>query len=73
MSRYSATIGHHSIASARVVPVGDDLGAAKRAASREFGDDFQDYEIAILDREAPNYDSEIVATRRVGARKWINH
>lgn len=71
-TRFSATLRHHNIARARVVPVGDDLAAAKRAASAEFCGDFRGYEIVILDRDAHNYDSEIVATRRVGARKWVD-
>lgn len=72
MTRYKATIRHHSIARARVVNVGDDLTSAKRNASREFGGDYIGHEIVILDRDARNYDSEIVATRRIGVRKWID-
>ncbi len=72
MTRYTATIRHHSISRARIVPVGDDLTAAKRAASIEFGDDFRDYELVILDRDAPNFDSEIVALKRASAKKWID-
>lgn len=70
MTRYTATIRHHSIASARIVPVGDDLTTAKRNATREFGGDFNDYLIVILDRDASNFDSEIVARKRIGSRKW---
>lgn len=73
MTRYTATIRHHSIARARIVPVGDDLTAAKRAAAKEFRGEFAGYTIVILDRDAHNFDCEIVASRRAGARKWSNN
>ena len=41
MTRYTATIEHHSISRARVEPVGNTLQAAKRNATRAFGGDFQ--------------------------------
>lgn len=72
MSRYTATIRHHSIASARVVPVGDDLASAKRKATKEFGDDYIGHQIVILDRDAHNFDSEVVASRVIGAKTWTN-
>lgn len=68
MTRYTATIRHHSIARARVVEVGDDLTNAKKAATREFGGDFNDYTIVIFDRDA--FDSAIVASKRLGDRVW---
>lgn len=67
MSRYTATISHHSISRARVVNVGDTLTTAKRNASREFNGEFLDYEILIADSS-----DEIVARRRVRDRKWEN-
>ena len=70
MTRYTATISHHSISRARVVPVGETLAAAKRAATREFGDEFQDYRILILDS---TLGGETVASRRAGERKWVSH
>lgn len=70
MTRYTATIQHHSIARARVVDVGDDLASAKAAASSEFGDEQRDYTIIIMDHDAANFDSEIVARRKVSGRKW---
>lgn len=72
MTRYTATIRHHSISRARIVPVGDDLAQAKRAASIEFSGEFLGYDIVILDRYAPNFDSEIAARKRVSARKWTD-
>lgn len=69
MGRYTATISHHSIASARVVDVGDGLTTAKRKATREFGDGFIDHVIVIRDAQAPKWDS-IVAVRRIGNRRW---
>lgn len=72
MTRYTATIHHHSLSRAPVVNAGNTLSEAKARAEREFGDEFADYTIVIVDRDAPNFDSEIVSRRRVGARKWID-
>ena len=69
MTTYYATVRHHSISRARLVTVGNSLTAAKRAASREFGDEFSDYVICIYDR--PDM-TDLVASRRVGDRKWDN-
>lgn len=69
MSRYTATISHHSISRAPVVDVGNDLTAAKRAATREFGGGFNDHVIVIRDTTLPEYDN-VVASRRLGSRKW---
>lgn len=69
MTRYLATIHHHSISRARRVPVGDDLTIAKRNASREFGGEFLDYTICILDTEIQGPD-QIASRKRVGAQKW---
>ncbi|CTQ47277.1 hypothetical protein [Roseibium aggregatum] len=72
MSRYSATITHHSIASTYTVDVGDNLIAAKRNASREFGDGFLDHTIIIFDGQERDYGGgeDIVASKRVGAKRW---
>lgn len=72
MSRYEATITHYSIARARCVDVGDDLTVAKRLASKEFKGEFVDYVIVIRDKTRKYYDTDIVASRRVGDRKWQN-
>ena len=70
-TRYTATITHHSIARARIVPVGDTLRAAKINATREFGGEMGDYEIIITDTTQPEYMCEsIAATRRVSDRRW---
>lgn len=69
---YRATIRHHSIASARVVPVGADLAEAKRKASAEFRGDFNDYTIVILAEQTPDNPTGIVASRKVGGRKWYD-
>jgi hypothetical protein len=68
MTHYFASISHHSISRARIVPVGETLAAAKRAATREFGDEFLDYLIIIT-----NAADEMVASRRVRDRKWLSH
>ena len=71
MTRYQATIRHHSIARARVVDVGDDLTLAKRQATREFGGGYIDHAIVIIDTEInPAVESNIVASRKIGERKW---
>lgn len=60
---YTATIRHHSISRARTVSA-TTLLAAKRAATKEFGGEFRDYEIVIF------HNDEIVARRRVSDRRW---
>lgn len=70
MTRYTATISHHSISRARTVEVGDTLEAAKRNATREFGGDFLDYKIIIYDTTIENPWEAVVATRRIGNRRW---
>lgn len=62
---YTATIVHHSIARARVIEVEGTLAEAKAAAWEEFGDEQLDYQIAVYDE-----DGDIVASRRVGAKRW---
>lgn len=70
-TRYYATISHHSISRARTVDVGNDLTAAKRAATREFGGDFNDYILSIYDRTLTGWEAtEAVAARRLGDRRW---
>lgn len=73
MTRYTATIEHHSISRARVEPVGNTLQAAKRNATRAFGGDFQDYEIVITDTQVSDPRDAAVAWRKVGASRWTSH
>jgi hypothetical protein len=61
---YTAGLRHHSISRARTVSA-ETIDAAKRLASREFRDEFQDYEIVIV-----NEADEIVSRRRVSERRW---
>jgi hypothetical protein len=65
MSKLQATISHHSISRARVIDVSDDLTQAKRQASKEFGDEFLDYRIIIV-----NERGETIASRLVGEKRW---
>lgn len=65
MSKFTATITHHSISSARVIEIDGTLTQAKRAATKEFGDGFVDHRIVIRDA-----DGEVVAARRVGDKSW---
>lgn len=67
--KYIATIRHHSIASARHITINVTLTKAKRAASREFGDEQRDYDIVIsLDRG--DGQTDIIASRKAGAPSW---
>lgn len=61
---YTATIRHHSVSRARHITVEGTLTEAKRAASREFGADHQDYRIVIESGD------DVVAWRRIGDREW---
>lgn len=65
MTIYTATISHHSISSARVIEIDGTLTQAKRAATKEFADEFVDHRIVIRDA-----DGEVVAARRVGDKSW---
>lgn len=69
MSRYTATIIHHSISQSAEIDVGDNLSAAKRRATKELGDGFIDHTIVIMDRQLPEWDN-VVASRRIGDRRW---
>ena len=66
MTTYTATISHHSISRAREITITGTLRAAKAAATREFGDEFLNYNIVIRDESG-----ETVAQRRVGDRNWL--
>jgi hypothetical protein len=73
MTNLHATIRHHSIASARVVDLGTaDMAEAKKLAAAEFRGEFADYRICILGERSVHNPDGIVATRRVGARKWMD-
>lgn len=65
---YTATISHHSISRARTIEVTGTLTAAKAAATKEFGDDQNDYRIVITDESG-----QTVASRRIGDSNWCNH
>lgn len=74
MSKYIATITHHSISCARHIEVNGTLTQAKRAATKEFGGEFLDYTIVIgevtgVDRYGCDI-VETVASRKVGATGW---
>jgi len=62
---YTITLVHPSIARARVITVDAHLAQAKRAATKEFGAEQQDYRIVIA-----NVHGDLVASRRVGDRRW---
>lgn len=66
---YTSTIRHSSIAAARQINTTGTLAQAKRAATAEFGDEQVDYRIVIATDDGHG---EIVSSRRVGDRKWID-
>ena len=68
---YTATIKHHTISSAPVIPVGDDLAKAKRVATSEFAG-FLDHTIVIMGEPTPQSPNGVVAAKRIGADKWTN-
>lgn len=72
MTKFLATIRHHSISRARQIEIAGTLTQAKAAASREFGQEQRDYEIAIYEDLGARM-PELVATKRVGGRKWTAH
>ena len=69
MTKYLATIRHHSISRARQIEIVGSLTRAKAAASREFGQEQIDYEIAIYEDMGDRM-PDLVATKRVAARRW---
>lgn len=70
MTRYLATIRHHSIARAPVIEIKSaKLSNAKARAAREFGQGFLDHEIVIYDATYGR-EPEVVTSRRIGSRRW---
>ncbi len=69
MSKYIATIRHHSISSARHIEIDGTLAQAKRAASREFGAEQRDYTI-IIGQDRGDGDVQIVSSRRIADARW---
>lgn len=69
MTKYFATIRHHSISRAREIETIGTLTQAKTAATREFGSEQRDYEIAIYEDMGDRM-PDLVSTRRVSAHKW---
>lgn len=68
--RYTATIRHHSLSRVRVINAGSTLRGAKRRATQEFGDGFQDHTIVIFD--IMTWGAPIAATRRIGDCRWTD-
>lgn len=65
MSKFTATISHHSISRAPVIEIDGTLTQAKRTATKEFNGGFNDHVIIIRDEFG-----ETVATRRLGDKVW---
>lgn len=72
-STYIATIRHHSIGSAPEIRIEGTLPQAKRAAGARFGDGFGEHEIAIYEGRPGFARADIVASRRVDAKRWVSH
>ena len=64
-TKYFATLSHHSIVRAPVVSVGLTLHAAKINATRRFSAGYLDHIIQVMDS-----DGVVVASRRVGDKRW---
>jgi len=76
MTRYSATLQHHSIGQSAEYDLADDLEEAKRIANDQLGDGFVDHVIIIADRTIPaGLEDPRVASRRIGDDPggWTNY
>ncbi len=69
MTAYIATIRHHEIAHAREIKIEGTLTQAKRAATKEFGDERNEFLIVIAQDDGRG---EILASRRVGGGRWVS-
>ena len=69
MNTYIATIRHHSITTARQMEISGSLTQAKRAATKEFGQEQRDY-IIVIGQKHLGGQVEIVSSRRVGDKTW---
>jgi hypothetical protein len=70
MTNYQATIKHHSVSKARVISINGTLRAAKIAASKEFGQEFNDHTI-IINQCFENGEKVLVARKFVSDGKWV--
>ncbi len=62
--KYFVTLAYYAIRSAKTIEVEGSLLAAKRAGTREFGDQRLEYKIVIKDAN-----DRIVSQRNAGAQK----
>ena len=69
MTTYITTIRHHSLSAARNVEINGSLAQAKRAATKEFGQEQRDY-IIVIGQKHLGGQVEIVSSRRVGDKTW---
>ena len=69
MTTYITTIRHHSLSAARNVKINGSLTQAKRAATREFGQEQRDY-IIVIGQKHLDGSVDIVSSRRVGDKAW---
>lgn len=73
MMTYKATIQHHTISSAPVIDLKtDDLRVAKRRATSEFGDGFDNHTIVVIGEQTAENPGGIVSRRRIAGRRWTN-
>lgn len=68
---YIATIRHNSISRARRIEITGTLTQAKRAATKEFGDEQTDYSIVVAVKPDSGY-PYIVASKGVADRRWTD-
>jgi hypothetical protein len=72
MTKYKATVMHHSISQGEHIDVGDNLLTAKRRATARFGAGFTDHMIVIWDTSISEYPTDRdawVCTKLVNG-KW---
>lgn len=68
MPRFEIGLSHHSISRSRTVTHRGSLSGAKRKATREFGDGFQDHTIVVMDA-----DGYTAARRLIRDRRWQDY
>ena len=70
ISTYVVTLGHHSLARAAQITINGTLTQAKRAATKRFGDGYQDHVIEIYEHRAGFALAQMVAFRTIRNKAW---
>ena len=64
---YRICLSHHSIGCIEVMQTAKSLSQAKRLATKELGEEFENFSIVIRDARG-----EIKSTRRIAADRWVD-